>query len=176
VKLPKVPQRTTPAFAFSIVRRALLEGIAVRQFGKPEIVEVVAFFGEDPPGCVFCGATPIRRWDHLTPISKGGDTTLGNIVPACAKCDDSKQDSPFEVWALGSAPNSPRSRAVRDIDRRLSKIREYVAKYSYSPRPPEERLNSEELRQFEILRADLQRLRGDFDAFITLYRQRTGVP
>ena len=175
VKLPKVPQRTTPAFAFSIVKRALLDSIAVREFGKPEIEEVVAFFGEDPPTCVFCGDTPIRRWDHLTPVSKGGDTTLGNMVPACATCDDSKGSSRVDVWALGDAPNSPRTRGVRDIDRRLSKIREYVAKYSYTARPPEERLNSEELRQFEILHAELQKFRENFDAFNTLYHQRTGL-
>ena len=100
---------------------------------------------------------------------------LGNMVPACATCDDSKGGLPYDVWALGGAPNSPQTRGVRDIDRRLSKIREYVAKYSYTARPPEERLNTEELRQFEILHADLQRLRGDFDAFITLYRQRPGL-
>ena len=175
MKRPRVPQRTTPGFAFSILKRALLESIAVRQFGKPEIEEVVAFFGEDPPTCVFCGDAPIRRWDHLTPISKGGDTTLGNMVPACATCDDSKGSSRVDVWALGDAQNSPRTRGVRDIDRRLSKIREYVAKYSYTARPAEDRLNSEELRQFEILHADLQRLRGAFDAFITLYRQRPGL-
>lgn len=176
MKLPRVPHRTTPGFAFSIVKRALIESIAVRQFGKLEIAQVVAFFGEDPPTCVFCGDTPIRRWDHLTPVSKGGDTTLGNMVPACATCDDSKGSSRVDVWALGDAPKSPRTQGVRDIDRRLSKIREYVAKYSYTARPPEERLNTEELRQFEILHANLQRLRGDFDAFIRLFRKSTGLP
>ena len=114
MKLPRVPQRTTPGFAFSIVKRALIESIAVRQFGKLEIAQVVAFFGEDPPTCVFCGDTPIRRWDHLTPVSKGGDTMLGNMVPACATCDDSKGGLPYDVWALGGAPNSPQTRSVRD--------------------------------------------------------------
>jgi HNH endonuclease len=173
--LPKAPQRTTPGFAFSIVNRALLDCIADRQFGKPEMAEVVAFFGEDPPSCVYCGGRPIKRWDHLTAVSKGGDTRLGNIVPACAKCDDSKADSPFDAWALGSAPNSPRTRCVDDIERRLHKIRDYVAEYSYKPRSPEERLSLDELQQFELLRADLQRIHGEFDAFITRYRQRTGL-
>lgn len=175
MKLPEVPQRTTPGFSFSIVERALFECIAVRQFGRAEIKEVLSFFGGDPPACVFCGATPIQRWDHLIPVSKGGDTTLGNLVPACGRCDDSKRDLPFEVWTLGSAPNSPRTRGVPDLDHRLARIREYVAKYAYRPRIPEERLTAEDLRQFEVLREDLRKLRKDFDTFIALYRRRTGL-
>jgi len=140
VKLPQVPQRTTPGFSFSIVKRALLECIAVRQFGKKEIKQVTAFFGGAPPVCVFCGASPIERWDHLIPVSRGGDTVLGNVVPACGRCDDSKRDLPFEVWALSSAPNSPGTPGVPDLDQRLARIREYVAKYAYQPRSPDQRL------------------------------------
>lgn len=175
MKLPEVPQRTTPGFAFSMVERALLECVAVRKFGKAEIEEVVSFFGGDAPACVFCGATAVQRWDHLIPVSRGGDTVLGNMVPACARCDDSKRDLSYEEWAVGGEPNSPRTRGVPGLDYRLSKIREYVAKYAYQPRTPEERLNAEELRQFELLRQDLRRLRNEFDAFIALFRQRTGL-
>ena len=175
MNLPEVPQRTTPGFSFSIVERALLECIAVRQFGKTEVQEVVAFFDLDPPACVFCGATPIQRWDHLIPVSRGGDTILGNIVPACARCDDSKRDLPFEVWALGDAPNSPQTRGVPDLAHRLARVRDYVAKYAYQSRTPEQRLNEEELHQFALLREDLRKLRKDFDALIALFRKRTGL-
>ncbi len=175
MKLPKVPQRTTPGFSFSIVERALFECIAVRRFGKAQIAEVLSYFGEDPPTCVFCGTATIERWDHLVPIFKGGDTMLGNIVPSCARCDDSKRDLPFDGWALSSAPNSPRTRGVADVNRRLARIREYMAKYEYRPRRPEERLAEAELRQFEVLRGDLRKLRRDFDAFIAVYRGRTGL-
>jgi hypothetical protein len=174
VKVPDVPQRTTPGFSFSIVERALFEGIAVRQFGKTEIQEVLAFFGADPPTCAFCGATPIQRWDHLVPVNKGGDTTLGNIVPACAKCDDSKRDLAFDEWAFGSSPGSPTSRGIPDLAQRMERIRSYVANYSYRPRLPKERLAPDELAQFGVLRDDLRRLRRDFDQFIALYRKRTG--
>lgn len=62
-----------PASSFSIMNRALLHCIAVRKFGVPEIAELLKFFGDDPPACGFCGARPIIRWDHLVPVSKGGD-------------------------------------------------------------------------------------------------------
>src|SRR3990172_4325227 len=90
-----------------MLNRLILDCLADRQFGKAEMKEVLAFFGQDEPSCVFCGATPIDRWDHLIPVIRGGDTVLGNIVPACSKCDDSKRDLLFEEWARSTAPGSP---------------------------------------------------------------------
>jgi len=172
--LPKMPHRTTFGFAFSIVRRALLESIADRRLGKTEIAKVLSYFGDDPPACVYCGTTPISRWDHLVPISKGGDTTLGNIVPACSKCDDSKRDLPFEEWVVGNAPNSPKTRGIPILKDRLAKIKTYVRKYGYRPSPPSERLSAGELRRFNTLLEDLVTFRREFDTFIALYRERTG--
>ncbi len=174
-KLPDAPQRTTPSFACSAVKRALFECIAVRKFGAPEMSQVLSFFAEHPPCCAFCGGRPVKRWDHLIPVTQGGDTVLGNMVPACGKCDDSKADEPYESWAIGAAPGSPRSRGVKDLAQRLEKIGQYVAKYGYRPRTPEQRLNEEELRRFEVLRSDLSRLRKDLDEFIAVFRQRSGL-
>lgn len=169
--LPPASQRTTPGFSFSIVRRALLECIAGRKFGKPESAELVEFFGAE---CAYCGG-PVARWDHLVPISCGGDTILGNVVPARSKCDDSKRDLAFDEWAVCAAAGSPLTRGVPDVQRRISKIREYVSRYSYMPKPPEERLTVEELRQFNVIVGDLARLRADVDGFIRSYRKRTGL-
>lgn len=157
------------------MNRALLECIADRKFGAPEIAEVLAFFGQDPPACVFCGAVPIARWDHLVPVTKGGDTVLGNMVPTCSKCDDSQRDEDFAEWAAGSAPGSPRSRGIADVDQRIKRIRAYVAKYAYQPRNPTQRLNEQELRQFHVLREDLGKLRKDFDDLIAAFRKRSGL-
>lgn len=170
--LPAAPQRTTPGFSFSIVERSLRECIARREFGKLEMAQIVEFFG---PSCAYCGTSPIQRWDHLVPISRGGDTVLGNVVPACSKCDDSKRDLLFDEWAVCSAPNSPRSRGVPDIEGRLHRIREYASRYDYAPLPPEKRLDADELRQFEVIRQDLSRLRRDVDKLIAMYRGRTGL-
>ena len=72
----------------------------------------MAFFGKNPPECVFCGNREVKRWDHLVPVMKGGETVLGNMVPACARCDDSKQAFPFEEWMVSDAKWSPKSRGV----------------------------------------------------------------
>ena len=86
MKLPRVPQRTTTGFSFSNVERAIQEGFARRQFGKAEIRQVLAFFG-DPSQCVYCGSPDVRRWDHVVPVREGGETVLGNIVPRICLAD-----------------------------------------------------------------------------------------
>ena len=43
-------------------------------------MKVLDFFDPTPHECIFCGNLDVKRWDHLVPISKGGDTVLGNMV------------------------------------------------------------------------------------------------
>lgn len=44
--------------------------------------------------CVYCGkrAKGHLTQDHLTPLSKGGNHTLSNILPACNSCNSRKRD------------------------------------------------------------------------------------
>lgn len=174
MKHPKVPQRTKPGFAFSIVERALQACLATRQFGQEEIAEVLKFFGADPPKCVYCGSAEVRRWDHLVPIKEGGETVLGNMVPACARCDDSKRNRPFEEWMMSNCKGSPKSRGVRDLDQRTGHIKAYVQRFGYTPRRLEERLDEHERERLTTIRSRLQELRKDIEVLIEDYRARTG--
>lgn len=47
--------------------------------------------------CAYC-QDPFESWDHMNPVSKGGETEPGNIVPACSFCNSSKRDMPFDEW------------------------------------------------------------------------------
>lgn len=47
--------------------------------------------------CAYCGA-PADTWDHIIPVAKGGNTSPGNIVPACSACNSSKKDSDLLEW------------------------------------------------------------------------------
>ena len=41
--------------------------------------------------CAYCGAANVKlTMDHITPLSKGGQTILENIVPACLSCNCKK--------------------------------------------------------------------------------------
>jgi 5-methylcytosine-specific restriction endonuclease McrA len=41
--------------------------------------------------CVYCGKKPQRlTQDHIIPLSKGGENTASNVVPACQSCNSRK--------------------------------------------------------------------------------------
>jgi 5-methylcytosine-specific restriction endonuclease McrA len=48
--------------------------------------------------CLYCGSTESIQADHVIPISKGGVHSIGNLVPACAKCNVSKHNKFLIEW------------------------------------------------------------------------------
>lgn len=49
--------------------------------------------------CAYCDG-PFERWDHLHPVSKGGKTTPGNMIPVCGSCNSKKRDKDPLAWLL----------------------------------------------------------------------------
>jgi hypothetical protein len=47
--------------------------------------------------CAFCGSEA-TTWDHLIPVTRRGETTPGNVVPACASCNSSKNNRELFAW------------------------------------------------------------------------------
>lgn len=41
--------------------------------------------------CAYC-SNDAETWDHIVPVSKGGRTEPGNMLPACASCNSRKKD------------------------------------------------------------------------------------
>jgi len=48
--------------------------------------------------CAYCGQSEDLQQDHFIPLSKGGEYTLNNIVPACRRCNEIKNNSIFFKW------------------------------------------------------------------------------
>lgn len=57
--------------------------------------------------CSYCGMSETEHLDryneqlhqeHFVPLSKGGEYTHNNIIPACRSCNSSKQDKDFFEW------------------------------------------------------------------------------
>lgn len=49
--------------------------------------------------CAYCGQRDDQLTaDHFIPLSKGGPSTPGNILPACAACNHAKDDSDPVAW------------------------------------------------------------------------------
>jgi 5-methylcytosine-specific restriction endonuclease McrA len=48
--------------------------------------------------CAYCGVQGEMTQDHVIPLSRGGDYTKDNIVPACKSCNSSKRDRTPNEW------------------------------------------------------------------------------
>jgi 5-methylcytosine-specific restriction endonuclease McrA len=48
--------------------------------------------------CFYCGSNQRIQLDHVIPISKGGHHSIGNLVPACQKCNASKHNKFLTEW------------------------------------------------------------------------------
>src|SRR6185436_7000990 len=116
---------------------------------------VLAHFGNDPPTCVYCGSTEVRRWDHLVAVMVGGETVVGNLVPACQPCDDSKQHRAYAEWM-----RHPK-RLREDTEERIAKLVSYVSHFGYVVIPLEKRVDAETLARIEDFRRRLKDLRRE---------------
>jgi 5-methylcytosine-specific restriction endonuclease McrA len=52
--------------------------------------------------CAYCGKAEtdvgLLTQDHIIPVSRGGDHTMINIVPACVSCNSKKGNKTLEEW------------------------------------------------------------------------------
>ncbi|AVR57210.1 HNH endonuclease [Microbacterium phage Sharkboy] len=77
----------TRSHAKSIARSAELTSLAGRRWGPKRRWR-----------CVYCGRGAGMVVDHFVPEKRGGEDTVFNLVPACDRCNSSKQDHEPEAW------------------------------------------------------------------------------
>lgn len=57
--------------------------------------------------CAYCGVTVSQlHMDHVVPINRGGRHGIGNVLPACLKCNISKHDKLLVVWKYARTRSS----------------------------------------------------------------------
>lgn len=49
--------------------------------------------------CAYCNQ-PATTFDHIVPVSRGGQTEPRNLVPACVSCNSSKRDRDLDEWFM----------------------------------------------------------------------------
>ena len=83
---------------------AIRARVQARKRGVAPLVTLARDYLLDQFGgqCAYCSAAA-STWDHIVPVSKGGRTEPGNIVPACVSCNSSKKDVDVFEWLLRTA-------------------------------------------------------------------------
>ncbi len=96
-----------------------------------EVRQVLAILHADPANlqCAYCGSSA-TEWDHLRPLVNDGKptgytSTIRNLVPSCGKCNQSKGKSDWKTWMQSNARLSPKSRGVKDLVDRISRLEQY---------------------------------------------------
>jgi hypothetical protein len=87
--------------------------------------------------CAYCG-DKASEWDHLRPLVLGRRPTgyiseIGNLVPSCGKCNQSKGNKYWQDWIVSNAPHAPARRKVPDLTARIARLAEYER---WRPSPP----------------------------------------
>ena len=80
------------------LRRARLRNAKTGLVTRKELKRLLSGF------CAYCGATGQLTIDHVIPLARGGDHTIGNFAPACKKCNSTKGDSFIMEWRKREAP------------------------------------------------------------------------
>jgi hypothetical protein len=83
----------------------------------------------DDVRCAYCGDRS-TEWDHLRPLvlnlrPTGYISEIGNLAPACGKCNQSKGNKQWHVWMRSGAKRSPAQRNIPDLERRIAHLEAY---------------------------------------------------
>lgn len=155
--LDKLPIKMSPGLGLSMLDRAIKESFALR-CSTADLEKVRQYFSKNGGlHCLYCGAENPSRWDHLHAVSRGGDTVPGNLVPACQRCDDSKQDKDIDEWLSGKSKHRP---APDSLARIQSKVNAYQVHFPYKPKEFDEKLSKAQRVTYTRFRKELDSLRA----------------
>ena len=142
------------------VSRGLREVVAPRQtMSKKQWQQVLEEFGGL---CIFCGSagTAENRGivpDHLVPVTRYGELVLGNTVPACQTCNDSRGEKDWRPFLRTRFPSDP--------ENQIAKVEAHLEKYHYKPAtlelalsPTEQKIYFALLEEWESLLAKARKL------------------
>jgi 5-methylcytosine-specific restriction endonuclease McrA len=93
-----LPERRAKTFAERSKRRSFLDEDLL------PVQEWLYLMKSTDWTCFYCGRSiggrhsTIRTMDHIVPVSKGGVTTISNLVPCCRSCNSSKSNAMVDVW------------------------------------------------------------------------------
>ena len=78
-------------------RQAPIEPVSVRDIDR--------LMARHDGVCVYCQTAPATDLDHVIPLSRGGAHSIGNLTPACGRCNRSKGAKTVTEWRLSPTCN-----------------------------------------------------------------------
>ena len=130
------------------VARGLREIVAPRQtMSGAQWEQIKNDFGGR---CIFCDESGTKENrgivpDHLVPVTSFGELVVGNTVPACQACNDSRGDRDWRSFM--------RNKLSGNATRQIARIKRYLKRHPYKP-VLEDALSNKELREYRALLAE----------------------
>jgi hypothetical protein len=90
-------------------RRALKVGADVREVTDKDWERLCAQYHNE---CAYCGRKLKLTQDHVMPLDRGGRHSIGNLVPACKRCNTKKANKTLVEWKKEELKNRRRARMV----------------------------------------------------------------
>lgn len=128
------------------VARGLREIVAPRQtMRKAQWEQIKQDFGAH---CIFCGQAGTKENrgivpDHLIPVTRFGELVIGNTVPACQTCNDSRGEKDWRPFL--------RERFSGNAEAQIARVESHLARHPYHPPSPEQALSAGELKDYRAL-------------------------
>jgi hypothetical protein len=98
---------------------------------EEEVAEALAILGMTPLDvrCAYCGDA-YTEWDHLRPLvlkrrPTGFISEIGNLVPSCPKCNQSKRNEDWRTWMTSGVERSPTARRVEGLEEKIRRLEAY---------------------------------------------------
>jgi len=122
--------------------------------------------------CAFCGegATRENRGivpDHLVPVTDHGELVLGNVVPACQTCNDSRGNRDWREYLRERFPDA--------ANQRIAAIEAYLSQNPYEPVHPDAILNSDELSEYREILAEWEKIQETANSLYQKVKTRRGI-
>ncbi len=122
--------------------------------------------------CVFCGEGPTAENrgivpDHLIPATGHGELVIGNVVPACQRCNDSRGNYDWHGYITEKFSDS--------ASEQISAIEAHLAANPYNPVHPEVILDVNELAEYQGILKDWEALLGNANDLYSKVKMRRGI-
>jgi len=144
-------------------QRGIRELLSEKELSHKEWLEILECFNNR---CAFCGILDNKNPrtglipDHLTPTTENGEMCIGNIVPSCHECND-RRGSKYWIDYINASDYD-------DKESKISRIKQYLKKYPYTPPKELSTLTDEEaneyreiIKEWEFIWQRLRKLRDE---------------